>query len=102
MARPRGLYAGAGPGVAPSRDGVLLHGHLLGDLAGHEAPIPHDITPRVSLSFLLFLFRFSSDFSPMKFLDICSWNMWGREVDNFDKIYSRIHLLSWKIIFEIP
>lgn len=46
MARPRGLYAGVGPGVTPSRDGVLLYGHLLGDLASHEAPIPHDITPR--------------------------------------------------------
>lgn len=52
MARPRGLYAGVGPGVTPSRDGVLLHGYLLGDLASHETPIPHDIAPRVSLAFL--------------------------------------------------
>lgn len=57
MARPRGLYAGVGPGLTPSRDGVLLHGNLLGDLASHEAAISHDITPRVSLSFIIFIFR---------------------------------------------
>lgn len=95
MARPRGLYAGVGPGVTPSRDGVLLHGYLLGDLASHETPIPHDIAPRVSLAFLLFLFRFFSDFNHFddKFLNICSfgtWNTRGRAVDNFNKIYKFI------------
>lgn len=89
MARPRGLYAGVGPGVTPSRDGVLLYGHLLGDLASHEAPIPHDITPRVSLPFLLFFSPILIHFDD-KFLNI-SFVLGNVEhvgmVDNFDKIY---------------
>lgn len=83
MARPRGLYAGVGPGLTPSRDGVLLHGNLLGDLASHEAAISHDITPRVSLSLLLFLY---SDLYVTNFSIFVRFERWGR-VDNFNEIY---------------
>lgn len=50
MACTRGLHADAGPRGAPGRYDVLLHGHLLGDLASHEAPLPHDVSARVSLN----------------------------------------------------
>lgn len=48
MACTRGLHAGPGADITPNGDGLLLHGHLLGDLASYEASISYDITTRVS------------------------------------------------------
>lgn len=58
MAISRGLHAGRGPHTAADHYGVLLRDHLLGDLARYEAPIPYDVSTRVSpekIQFLTFL-----------------------------------------------
>lgn len=54
MAGTRGLHVRAGPRAAADRYGVLLHDHLLGDLACYAAPVSHDIATRVSLERIFF------------------------------------------------
>ena len=48
MACTRGLHVGPGSGVTPGRNGLLLHGYLLGDLARYETSISSDIPSHVS------------------------------------------------------
>lgn len=48
MADPRGLHALLGSHPTADCHGVLLHNHLLGDLARYEASISYDVAARVS------------------------------------------------------
>lgn len=48
MACSRSIHARAGSRVAADCHGILLYSHLLGDLARHETPVPHDFSTRVS------------------------------------------------------
>jgi len=49
-------FARRGPRTTADYHGILLHQHLLGDLARYEAPVSHDVATCVSLRFH-FLFR---------------------------------------------
>lgn len=62
VAGPRGLYARRGPRATVDHHGVLLHEHLLGDLARYEAPVSHDVTTRVSPEISLFIFFLAHEF----------------------------------------
>lgn len=48
VADSRGLHASLSSRSAFDRHGILLHDHLLGDLARYETPISYDIATRVS------------------------------------------------------
>lgn len=79
VAGPRGLHARLGPRAAADYHGVLLHEHLLGDLARHETPVSYDIATCVSPRF-----HFPFPFESLKTSNI--FFFLSRKVSKFDAL----------------